>query len=318
MSLIINLKAETGLVLRTDNTSRYYKDIRKFDVMTREEELDWFNMLADARRKAVKYREEGKKKEADDMDNFAQEIKDLIVNSNQRLCVAAAKNWASTENLMDYVNEANVGLMLAVDKFDASRGVKFASYAIWFIKRALNNYCHGTLPLVHKTNNAKTWSIVSKAVSEFTQKNERQPSQDELMELVNSKLKRGIKDKFDLTEMYVTMVDDYPYEENDNTFNKDAADFNRASASVNDYENIEEEDFNKTLVKSLLDILSPRDKKLIQMRFGLIEVNGIKREFELSEVAKELNLTSERVRQIESSILKRLLKEYEERVAAEV
>ena len=318
MSLVINLKADTGLVLRSENTTRFYKDIKKYDVMTREEETDWFNMLSGARRKAAKAREEGDTKTAEEMEAFAQEIKDLIVNSNQRLCVAAAKNWAATDTLMDYVNEANIGLMLAVDKFDPSRGVKFASYAMWFIKREIESYHHGTLPLVRRTNNAKTWSIISKVASEFTQKNERPPSQEELLELVNKKLNKGIKDKFDLTDMYVTMVDEYSYDNDEKMFNSDAADYNRASASINGYETESEEDFNKTLVKSLLEILPPREQKLIQMRFGLIEVNGIKREFELTEIAEELGLTSERVRQLEGIILKKLLKEYEERIASEI
>ena len=317
MSLVINLKADTGLVLRTDNTNRFYRDIKKFGTMTREEETDWFNMLSDARKKAERAKAEGDTKTAEEMENFAQEIKDFIVSCNQRLCVAAAKNWANTDNLLDYVNEANIGLMLAVDRFDASRGVKFASYAMWFIKRSIETFHHGTMPIVHRTNNAKTWSIISKVASDFTQKNERPPSQDELLELVNQKLKKGIKDKADLTEMYVTMVDEYSYDNDEKMFNSDAADYNRASASINDYENQSSEDFNKTLVNSLLKILPPREQKLIQMRFGLIEINGIKREFELSEVAEELGITSERVRQLEASILKKLLKEYEENLASE-
>lgn len=318
MGLVINLRADTGLVLRSENTTRFYKDIKKYETMTREQEVEWFNMLSDAKRKAEKAREEGDTKTAQEMDDFAQEIKDFIVTCNLRLCVAAAKNWASTDTLMDYVNEANIGLMEAVDKFDTSHGVKFASYAMWFIKRAIENYHHGTVPIVRRTNNTKTWSIISKVASDFTQKNERPPSQEELLEFVNQKLTKGIKDKADLTEMYVTMVDEYSYDNDEKMFNADAADYNRASASLNDYEAESDDDFNKTLVKSLLECLPPREKKLIQMRFGLIEVNGIKREFELSEVAEELGLTSERVRQLEASILKRLLKEYEERLASEM
>lgn len=318
MSLVINLKADTGLVLRSDNTTRFYKDIKKFDVMTREEETEWFNMLADAKKKIEEAKEAGDHATVEEMTNFAQQIKDLIVNSNLRLCVAAAKNWANTDSLMDYVNEATRGLMLAVDKFDPTRGVKFASYAMWFIKREIEVYHHGTAPLVHRTNNAKTWSVISKAASEFTQKNERPPSQEELFELVNDKLTKGIKDKADLTEVYVTMVDEYSYDNDEKMFNSDAADYNRASASVNGYEEKSEEEFNKTLVNSLLEVLPPREQKLIQMRFGLIEVNGIKREFELAEVAKEIGLTSERVRQLEGKILKKLLKEYKERIASEM
>lgn len=318
MSLVINLKADTGLVLRSDNTTRFYKDIKKFDVMTREEENEWFTMFIDAKKKIETAKEAGDHATVEEMTNFAQQIKDLIVNSNLRLCVAAAKNWASTDTLMDYVNEATRGLMLAVDKFDPARGVKFASYAMWFIKREIEVYHHGTAPIVHRTNNAKTWSLVSKTASDFTQKNERPPSQEELFELVNSKLSKGIKDKADLTDVYVTMVDEYSYDNDEKMFNSDAADYNRASASLNEYEEKSEDEFNKALVKSLLEVLPPREQKLIQMRFGLIEVNGIKREFELSEVAEEIGLTSERVRQLEGKILKKLLKEYKERISSEM
>lgn len=318
MSLVINLKADTGLVTRTENTTRFYKDIKKYKTMSREEEADWFGMLSDAKRKAASAAEAGDTKTAEEMSNFAQEIKDFIVNSNLRLCVASAKNWAASDNLMDYVNEAIIGLMEAVDKFDSSRGVRFASYAMWFVKRAIETFRNGKLPLVHRTNYAKTWNVISKATSEFVQRNERQPSQDELFDLVNERLKEGIKDKSDLTEMHVTTVDEYAYDSDDRTFNADAMDYNRASATYNDYEDMSESDFNKALVTSLLEVLTPREKKLIQMRFGLIEVGGIKREFKLAEVAEEFGLTSERVRQLEASILEKLLKAYKRRLTSDI
>lgn len=319
MSLVINLKADTGLVLRSDNTTRFYKDIRQYDVMSRKDEKEWFQMLTEAKSDLETAKEAGDNERVAQMENIIKEIKDLIINSNQRLCVAAAKNWANTDTLMDYVSEANIGLMQAIDRFDYTRGVKFASYAMWFIKREIESYHHGVIPLVQKTNNAKTWSIVSRARNNFMQKFEREPSQEELLEIVNSKLTKGIKDKNDLTELYVSMVDDYGNLDSDDSVNHaDIYDYNRASASDNDYEEKSNEDYNKTLVSSLLDVLSPRDKKLIQMRFGLIEVNGIKREFELSEVAEELGITSERVRQLEGSILKNLNREYAERLAGEM
>ena len=319
MSLVINLKADTGLVLRSDNTTRFYKDIRQYDVMSRKDEKEWFQMLAEAKADLESAKEAGDKEGAAKMESIIKEIKDLIINSNQRLCVAAAKNWANTDTLMDYVSEANIGLMRAIDRFDYTRGVKFASYAMWFIKREIELYHHGVIPIVQKTNNAKTWSIVSRARNNFMQKFEREPSQEELLDIVNDKLTKGIKDKNDLTELYVSMVDDYGNLDSDDSVNhSDIYDYNRASASDNDYEEKSDEDYNKTLVSSLLNVLPSREKKLIQMRFGLIEVNGSKREFELSEVAEELGITSERVRQLERSILKKLNQEYSERLAGEM
>jgi RNA polymerase primary sigma factor len=230
------------------------------------------------------------------------------------MCVAAAKNWATTDTLMDYVNEANFGLAEAIDRFDPAKGFKFSSYAMWYIKRALEIYHHNIKPIIYRTNNSKVWSVVSKQSSDFVQSNERNPTTEELMDLVNDKIKKGIKDKGDLMELNVTMVDDYSLDEDSTANRNDIMDYNRVSASVNTYEDDSESEFNKRLVSSLLDILTPREQKVIKMRFGLMEVNGIQREFELNEVAEELNLTSERIRQMENVILDKLKKEYEKRV----
>ena len=314
MSLVINLKSDnTGLVCRSENTKRFYNDIRAFEVPDKEEEIKLFSKLAEYKRK------QAKAKENNDLERFAyftnkiDDIRKYIVSVNQRMCVSAAKNWATTDTLMDYVNQANIGLIEAVDKFDITNGAKFASYAMWYIKRALNEYHHNIKPIVHRTNNSKTWSVVSKATSDFMQENERTPSTDELKEIVNDKLKKGIKDKGDLLDVNVTMVDDYPGDE-EFISHADLMDYNRASSSENAYEETAENDFQKALVSSLLTTLTPREQKVIQMRFGLIEINGIKREFELSEVAFEMGLTSERIRQMEFAILAKLKKEYEKRL----
>jgi RNA polymerase primary sigma factor len=316
MALVVNLKqTDTGLVCRSENTKRFYNDIRKYDVPDKEEEIKMFAEFA-------KYRNLfNEAKENHDLEGIKRyepkmiKARGLIIAANQRLCVAAAKNWATTDTLMDYVSEANIGLAEAVDKFDHTRGIKFASYAMWYVKRAIEEYHHNIKPLVHRTNNSKTWSIVSRASSEFMQENERNPSAEELLDIVNSKLKKGIKDKNDLLNVHVTMVDDYsPADEESTVGFSDLMDYNRASSSTNDYEAKSESDFQKTMVSSLLEILTPREQKVIQMRFGLIEVNGIKREFELSEVALELGLTSERIRQMETAILAKLKREYEERI----
>ena len=314
MGLVINLKADsTTLVCRTENTKRFFRDIRMFDVLTKEEEQEIFMKLADYKKKL----ESAKKN--DDHEGCRlykakiDEIREQIVNANQRLCVSAARNWATTDTLLDYVNEANTGLLEAIDKFDYTKGFKFASYAMWYIKRSLNEYHYNTKPIVHRTNNSKTWSLISKASNKFMQDNERNPSTEELKDLVNQKLKKGIKDNGDLIDLHMTMVDDFSLSDEDTQNHADIADYNRASSSENDYEAQTEADFQKKVISSMLEILTPRDRKIIQMRFGLIEVNGIQREFELSEVAEEVGLTSERIRQLELVILDKLRKEYHER-----
>ena len=98
MGFVINLKADTGLVDRSENTTRFYKDIKRFQPFTREEEVKWFTILKEGTPSERKH------------------AREYIINCNQRLVIAAAKNYANTNNLTDYINEANFGLIKAVDK----------------------------------------------------------------------------------------------------------------------------------------------------------------------------------------------------------
>jgi RNA polymerase primary sigma factor len=294
MPLIINLKSDTNIVDRSENTVRFYDDIKRYPILTKEEEEKWFRILSDGT-------EEEKKK-----------AREHIWLCNQRLAISAAKKWANTDNLTDYINEANIGLAEAIDKFDITKGTKFCTYAMWFIKRAINNYNNDISPIVRKTNLSKTFHVVSRVTNEFIQNNERNPTSDELKEQINKKYKaKDIKDKNDLLDIHIARMDDVGGDADDSNANfTDLMDYNRISSSVNEYEAVSNDEYNKNLIDNLLKILAPREQKLIKMRFGLIEVNGIKREFELSEVAEELSLTTERVRQLEAEVLKKLRKAY--------
>lgn len=293
MGLVINLKADTGLVDRSENTTRFLKDVKDYPTLTKEEETEWFDKL--------KYGSEEEKE-------FAKEY---LMLCNQRLVIAAAKKWAKTDTLMDYVNEANFGLAEAIDKFDTSFDVKFASYAMWFIKRAINKYICGDLQVVKRPNYSKTFHVISKATNDFLQNNERTPTPDELFEIVTIKYGKDIKDKNDILDLKVSYVDESSNDEDESPNYGDMAAYNRASASYNQYEEEETNTFNKELVSSLLSKLSPRKQQIIKMRFGMYEGdNGLKREYEREEIGQILGLTSERVRQLELSAMEEIKTEY--------
>ena len=272
MSLVINLKADTGLVDRSENTTRFLKDVKDFPTLTREEEIEWF----------TKYKH-GTKEE--------KEIaRDYIMLCNQRMIIAAAKKWAKT---------------------DITHNVKFASYAMWFIKRAINKYICGDLQVVKRPNYSKTFHVLSKATNDFLQKNERTPSPDELFDIVTVKYGKDIKDKNDILDLKVSYVDESANDEDESPNYGDVAAYNRASASYNEYEEKEEEEFNKKVVSSLLGKLSPRKQQIIKMRFGMYEGdNGLRREYEREEIGQIIGLTSERVRQLELEAMDEMKVEY--------
>jgi RNA polymerase primary sigma factor len=229
---------------------------------------------------------------------------------NQRMVVAAAKKWASTDTLMDYVNEANFGLSEAIDSFDVTVGTKFASYAMWYILRAINVYNNGDNQLVKKTNQSKTFHVISKATNDFLQEFERTPTPEELLDIINEKYKKDIVDKNDLIPTHYASIDLGEANEDENFIGGDMVDYNRASASYNDYVEKENNDFDKKLVSSLLNKLSPRKKEIIKMRFGLFDDNGLNREYEREEIGQKLGLTAERVRQLEAEAMDEMRKEY--------
>lgn len=297
MGVIVNLKADTGLVDRSENTVRFYKDVATYPTLTREEEIKWFNKL-----------KHGNSEEKEIARNF-------IWLCNQRLAIAVAKKWSTTDTLMDYTNEANFGLNEAIDSFNVDKGVKFCSYAMWYIKRAINRYNNNSLYIVKKTNYSKTFHVIAKATNDFLQENERMPTLEELKNIVNTKYNKDVKDEKDLLDLRVSYVDESNGDDYENPNYGDMADYNRASASYNDYVSKSENDFNKELITSLLNKLSPRKQIIIKMRFGLYEEdNGIKREYELNEIAEKLNLTSERIRQLENEAMKELKMEYKQKI----
>ena len=315
MGFVINLKAETGLVDRSENTTRFYKDIKDYKPFDKDEEVEWFTKLKEAKNEMIRLEKTNNRGLYAKACREYEEIREHIILCNQRLVISAAKNYSTTDTLTDYINEINFGLVEAIDKYDVTKGVKFASYAMWYIIRAINSFKYGDAEMVQKSNFYKTFHVMSKAKNKFMQENEREPTTDELLEILNSVYGKDIKDKNDLLDVNYSSIDMDSSDDEDNYSGGDVIAYNRSSASYNGYEKVESDEFNSKLISSLLTVLSPREKQIIQMRFGLYDDNGLHREYELNEIAETIGLTSERVRQLELSAMKTLREEYERRIS---
>ena len=315
MGFVINLKADTGLVDRSENTTRFYKDIKDYKPFEREEEIEWFTRLKEARDERDRLDKSRDKIAYAKACREYDKIREYIILCNQRLVISAAKNYSTTETLTDYINEINFGLVEAIDRYDVTKGVKFASYAMWYIIRAINAYKYGDCEMVQKTNLYKTFHVMSKARNKFIQENEREPTTDELLEILNKVYKKNIKDKNDLIDVNYSSIDADSTDDDDNYSGTDMAMYNRASASYNFYEKTETKEFNSNLISSLLIVLTPRERAIIKMRFGLYDDDGLRREYELNEIADKLGLTAERIRQLELSAMTKLREEYKKRIS---
>lgn len=298
MGVIVNFRNNGKYFERTNTLVNYFNDIRRFDGSIKpEDEATLFY-----------YCKNGTKAEK-------AEARKIIIEGNQRFVVSVARAYATNNNLMDLINEGNIGLMEAVDAFDPNvkvngKTVKFITFAVHYIRRAINQFKVNNDAIVKKNNISKTYHVLSRARNKFLQENGRQPTTDELKDLVNKEYDLKINDSADMLDLRVTYIDENASDDDDDANIADLATFNSYSANGNGYERTESNDYNKAMVTSLLKVLTPREQKIIKMAFGI----GEYRELTNDEIAERIGLTTERIRQMRTSIMKRLREEFKKKI----
>ena len=298
-----NIKAsktlkKSRLTKETDPLAVYFKQISKFPLLTVEEEQVIGEKIVILRRQikdletmyAEKADDEAYKKEHTKLDSNLQLYKDKMINANLRLVVSIAKNYQHRGlSLLDLIDEGNIGLIEAVERFDYTRGCRFSTYGTWWIRQAIIKSIADKgrvirIP-IHMLNTIKKCYFVSK---QLTQDLGRDPSDEELSEYLGlplSKVKEIMKLSQETTSLD-TIVDD--------------GNLTRLSDLIKD-ENLAEPfelAFSVTLqerMENILSALSERERRIMQLRFGLAGEVPLT----LEETGKILRITRERVRQIQ-------------------
>ena len=219
-----------------------------------------------------------------------------LTKANLRFVVSVAKQYQNQGlSLADLINEGNVGLIKAAEKFDETRGFKFISYAVWWIRQTILQALAEQSRIVRlPLNQVSAVNKISKAMTKFEQENERKPSADELAELVNE-LPEKINDSLRASGRHVSV--DAPFvegEENsllDVMVNNDSPD---ADATLVD------ESLN-TEIHRALSTLNERERDIVEMSFGINH-----QEMTLEEIGERFGLTRERVRQIREKAIRKL------------
>ncbi|MEY5048655.1 MAG: polymerase sigma-70 factor [Bacteroidota bacterium] len=259
----------------SQSLDKYLQEIGKVDLLTPDEEVDLAKRIRDG-------------------DQLALE---KLTKANLRFVVSVAKQYQNQGlSLGDLINEGNLGLIKAAQRFDETRGFKFISYAVWWIRQSILQALAEQSRIVRlPLNRVGSLNKISKTFSELEQKFEREPSPDELAEVLEVSTAEVV-DTLKISGRHVSM--DAPFvqgEENSllDVLENDSED-KPDSALINDSLRRE--------VQRALSTLTPREADVITYYFGL---NG-EHSMTLEEIGEKFNLTRERVRQIKEKAIRRL------------
>jgi RNA polymerase nonessential primary-like sigma factor len=258
-----------------DATQLYLNEIGFSPLLTPEEEVKYARM-------ALRGEEAGRKR---------------MIESNLRLVVKISRRYVNRGlTLLDLIEEGNLGLIRAVEKFDPERGFRFSTYATWWIRqtieRAIMNQTRTIRLPIHVV---KELNVYLRAARELTQKLDHEPSADEIADLLDKPV-ADVKRMLGLNERVASI--DTPLSQDSDTSLLDTI----PDAHVSDPAELLQDSDIKNSIGDWLDELSEKQREVLARRFGL-------RGYEcstLEEVGREIGLTRERVRQIQVEALKRL------------
>ena len=258
-----------------DPVRMYLKEIGQIKLLTMEEELELADRIA----------------AGDEM------AKATLAEANLRLVVSIAKRYVGRGMLfLDLIQEGNIGLMKAVEKFDVTKGYKFSTYATWWIRQALTRAIADQARTIRvPVHMVETINKLTRVHRQLTLELNREPTEEELAKKMNTSVDK-IRDIYKISQEPVSL--ETPIGEEDDSH---LGDF------VPDERNMSPEEYatNEMLkdeISEILLTLTEREEKVIRLRFGLED--GKSRTLE--EVGKMFNVTRERIRQIEAKALRKL------------
>jgi RNA polymerase primary sigma factor len=259
----------------TASLDKYLQDIGREELITAEEEVELARRIKSGDEKAL----------------------DKLVKANLRFVVSVAKQYQNQGlSLPDLINEGNLGLIKAAQRFDETRGFKFISYAVWWIRQSILQALAEQSRLVRlPLNQVGSLNKIKKATSRLEQEFERPPSVEEIaqkLDIPEHKLDKALR----ITTRYVSV--DAPIAEDEDTKFLDV--FISEDTPRTDT-NLMRESLNKEIQRSL-STLTDKERDVINLYYGI----GMNHGLTLDEIGAKFNLTRERVRQIKEKAIRRL------------
>ena len=258
----------------SESLEKYLQEIGREEMISVEEEVELAQRIRKGDRKAL----------------------ERLTKANLRFVVSVAKQYQNQGlSLADLINEGNVGLIKAAEKFDETRGFKFISYAVWWIRQSILQAIAEQSRLVRlPLNQVGSVNKINRMLSKFEQENERRPSLEEISEEIDLPEEK-IDEALNASTRHVSV--DAPFSEGDESSlldvlvndNSPMADRQLVAESL------------KAEINAALNVLNDRERKIIEAFFGINQP-----EMTLEEIGIKFGLTRERVRQIKEKAIRRL------------
>lgn len=253
---------------------KYLQEIGRYDLISVEEEVELAQRIRKGDQSAI----------------------EKLTRANLRFVVSVAKQYQNQGlSLPDLINEGNLGLIKAAEKFDETRGFKFISYAVWWIRQSIMQAINEQSRIVRlPLNQVSSLSKYRKAVAEFEQKHQRKPSPEELAEILEIPKSKVIS-TMKVSGRHVSV--DAPFQEGEDNNLLDVLSDDDSPVTDNSliHESLRRE------IQRVFATLDERESKILQLSYGI----GVE-EMSLEEIGQQFGLTRERVRQIREKAIKRL------------
>ena len=258
----------------SESLDKYLQEIGREDLISTEEEVELAQRIRKGDKKAL----------------------ERLTKANLRFVVSVAKQYQNQGlSLSDLIDEGNLGLIKAAEKFDETRGFKFISYAVWWIRQSILQAIAEQSRIVRlPLNQVNSVNKINRLANKFEQENERRPSVDELSEHIDLPHEK-IDEALSINGRHVSV--DAPFSEGDESSLLDVL-VNDNSPSA---DRLLLQESLKSETQEVLKTLSERERNIIEAFFGINQA-----EMTLEEIGEKYGLTRERVRQIKEKAIRRL------------